>query len=123
MERRFDDAGQTAGADPGCVQGAGCLDPRTSSPAQLMVLRAAARGGPPLSQRDSIMLRLNLKLVVAAAALAAPIAYSTAMLVPPAKVMHEPEMIALASGNVTYRPAGDFARVGKPVAAPFKTAR
>ena len=44
-------------------------------------------------------------------------------LAPPATVMHEPEMIVLAPGQVTYRPAGDFARAGKPIATPFKTMR
>jgi formylglycine-generating enzyme required for sulfatase activity len=58
----------------------------------------------------------------AAAALAAPIAYSAAMLAPPAAQMIKPEIIALKSGQVIYPPAGDFMRSGKPINAPLRTA-
>jgi formylglycine-generating enzyme required for sulfatase activity len=63
---------------------------------------------------------LKLKLPVAAA-LAAPIAYSAAMLALPSTKMIEPEMITLPAGQVIYPPAGDFTRSGKPVNAPLKT--
>src|SRR5882724_5548044 len=81
--------------------------------------RTAVRG--PFS--GVIMLGLDLKLAAAAAALVGLLACWAVALAPPAKVMHEPEMIVLAAGHVTYRPAGDFARAGKPIAAPFKTMR
>jgi formylglycine-generating enzyme required for sulfatase activity len=68
------------------------------------------------------MFLLDLKLAVAAAAVAAPIAYSAATLAPQ-ETMREPELIELKAGAVTYRPAGDFARSGKPILAPFKTVR
>jgi formylglycine-generating enzyme required for sulfatase activity len=69
------------------------------------------------------MLGLDLKLPAAAAALVGVLACWAAALAPPATVMHEPEMIVLPPGQVTYRPAGDVARAGKPVATPFKTMR
>jgi len=64
------------------------------------------------------MLLMKLTLPVAAA-LAAPIAYMAATLVPAETI--EPEMIALEAGQVIYPPAGDFMRSGKPVNAPPKT--
>lgn len=66
------------------------------------------------------MLRLKLKLIVAAAVLAAPISYAVARLAP-AERIDGPDMVALMSGAVTYRPAGDFTRGAKPANAPFKT--
>ena len=61
------------------------------------------------------------RLKLAAAALTTSIACSTAMLAPPSARLIEPEMIELQAGQVTYPPAGDFMRAGKPVKAPLKT--
>ena len=66
------------------------------------------------------MLFLKLKLP-AAAVLAAPVAYSAAMLAVPSAKLIEPEMIVLQAGQVTYPPAGDFTRAGKSINAPLKS--
>jgi formylglycine-generating enzyme required for sulfatase activity len=65
-------------------------------------------------------LKINLLLV---AVLAAPVAYAVTMLASPAGKMVGPEMITLPAGEVTYRPAGDFSRAGKPMNAPPNTVR
>jgi formylglycine-generating enzyme required for sulfatase activity len=66
------------------------------------------------------MLLLKLKVSVAAA-MAASMAYSVAMLATSPTKMTAPEMIALQVGKVTYPPAGDFTHSDKPVNAPLKT--
>jgi formylglycine-generating enzyme required for sulfatase activity len=67
-----------------------------------------------------LLLKFTLPVV---AGLVALIVCSAAMLVPPAAKMIEPEMIILRAGQVTYRPAGDFTRSGRPANAPLKTVR
>lgn len=63
----------------------------------------------------------NLRLILAAALLAAPISYAVAHLAAPVGKGSEPATVALRSGDVTYRPAGDYTRAAKPANAPFMT--
>jgi formylglycine-generating enzyme required for sulfatase activity len=68
----------------------------------------------------------NLKIILMAAGVAAPLAMTTA--IPGgnrdnAAFKDQPALIELAPGSVRYRVAGDFTRSGKPAEAPLVTIR
>jgi len=72
-----------------------------------------------------VILALKLKLALAAAALAGPLAVSTAVpqLAGGTQGVAVPELVHMAPGSFAHRAAGDFSRNGKPANAPVVTVR
>jgi formylglycine-generating enzyme required for sulfatase activity len=69
---------------------------------------------------------LKLKLALAAAALAGPLAFSTVTPQLPGSTqggISVPELVEIAPGAFAHRLAGDFSRSGKPANAPIVTVR
>ncbi len=82
--------------------------------------RLAPVGSIERNRYGAVMRFLKLKIIAAVVALAAPIPYAVARLAPPTQKL-EPDMIELTTGEVSYKPAGDFTRMAKPANAPLKT--
>jgi formylglycine-generating enzyme required for sulfatase activity len=73
-----------------------------------------------------MFLTLKLKLILAAAAMAGPLAVPA--LLPPADVADrfgvvDEDLVTIAAGPLAYRQAGEFTRAGRPFAAPHETVR
>lgn len=73
-----------------------------------------------------MLIASNLKLMLAAAGIAGPLAMTASLPQDQRDVSArgaEPALIALDAGSVRYRAAGDFTRAGKPAQAPLVTVR